>query len=169
MYKFELSALAASELSAFFDVLPLNAVGDVKTLRLVSNGAKDLQDQNKEFGELFADIQKRQSEFLKPHQEEIEALKKTVKPEDESKESFEARLAMLVQIKVADINGLLKEKFADDNKTYEEAREKRVALSLSDDKFDKLKEIFEAKALEVFQNKKVLVEIVEGLDAAVKE
>lgn len=160
MQKFSLQQSHAVDLVTVLDLLPPKDCVDMKTLRLVTGAVKDIKDQLKEYTDFVDELNSRMKEATKPWEEKV-AEKRASGLEGAE---LEAELKKLVD----EANVAVTELFKADFEKKDEMGKAVKELELSVEKFDKVKELFNEKALEYFRVKDVCLTISDALDAAVK-
>lgn len=177
MYNISLTKLQGSELAGFLKQLPLEKAGTVDSLSLIQNSVKDLLEQNKPYVDALLDFQKKQIEIVKPINEELRALQfKKFAAEGADAKRLEEEINLRAQIGQEKVSELSLEAA----EVVEAHSKEEIVLTLSDDKFDKVKEMFnlpteiqqggekKALALLVFKDMAVCAAIGDALKNAVK-
>lgn len=163
MYKFKLSLGNSIILTQFLDSLLPKDCGDMKSVRLITGSVTDLQNQTKEVTEFVANLNLKRKEFLVPFLPKLEAMKAAI-DSAENKKIAEQELKDEDKRVVDKANEFLKPEY----EKFEEMSKKEVDLELSTEKFDKVRDMFTAKAIEVILRKDVCLAIDDAFQAAVK-
>jgi hypothetical protein len=167
MYSFVLTKKNANELLSFLLRLPSNAPSDMKSLLLVGGAIRDLKKQNKPFNDKIDEYQKQRNEFLKTDLDAIFALQveKSNAADDAARNLLQEKIAVLDAQAIRNVA----EKFKEQSDAINAEGLEEVTMELSDDKFEKVKEIFMAKAQEVFKDVPNVTEILTDLGLILEE
>ena len=155
MKEFKLPLLRVYELTSVIDSIQPKDLGDLKSIRLAAGIVNDLKTLLKDYAEKSDALAQKQLEILKPYQEEYKA--KGELSEEEAKK-FAAELDARFQAEV-------KEKFGTEQLALNEQGQAETAVELGDEKFGKLKELFE-KNTDKYLKKEVLLIVADALEAA---
>lgn len=163
MYKFKLTLGNTITLTQFLDSLLPKDCGDMKSVRLITGSVTDLQNQTKSVTDFLADLNVKRKAFLELYLPKLEAMKAAIDTA-ENKKLAEQELKEEDKRVVEKANEFLKPEY----EKFDEMSKQEVELELSTDKFDKVRDMFTAKAIEVVLRKDVCVAIDEALQSAVK-
>lgn len=141
------------ELSTVIDSIPPKDLQTLKDIRLAAAIAKELQDSCKEYTEKVIAVNLKQQEVLKKYQAELklEGLSK------EEQEKIIAETNLKFQEEVGN-------KYGKEIMEANKFGEKECECELADDKFSKLKEIFEKYAVGFYTKKEALLIVAEALE-----
>lgn len=155
MHEVSLPMLRLMELTSVVDSLSMQQIGStIKDIRLATKMVEDLKAVCKPYAEKSDVFNRKQAELIKPYQDEFMMKKESLS--DQELKALEA-----------DVNARFakesEEKYGEERKAIEEEGKQVVKVELSDEKFTKLKELFEKYAAEKYLRKDVLVEVADAL------
>ena len=127
-------------------------LGDLKSIRLAAGIVNDLKALSKEYAEKQDVLTSKQLALLKPFQEEYNAKGEMSK---EEKEKFAKEIDAKYQI-------MVREELGEEIQALNDAGQAEMVFELGDEKFDKLKELFE-KNTDKYLKKDVLLQVADAL------
>lgn len=141
------------ELSVVVDSIPLKELGTAKDVRLVNNLVKDIRESCKGYADLQEALFSKQAECAKKYQEEYAAKQEAL--DEEGRKVLSADLDRHLNIEI-------KEKFGAEREALEEEGKVELKVELGDEKFSKLKEVFEKYGVEKYLNKEVYIQVADA-------
>jgi hypothetical protein len=156
MQSFSLPTVRVYELATVIDSLEPKVLQDLKSIRLANGIVNDLKQVVKPFADKNDSILARQLDLLKPYQEEYKQADAAGFANEEVKQAFAKDLDARYQKEV-------NEKFKEEVDALNLTGKELITVELSDEKFSKLKELFEKHSAEKYLKKDVLVEVADAL------
>ncbi len=152
MKEFKLPLLRVYELTSVIDAIQPKDLGDMKSIRLAAGIVNDLKEALKDYAEKSDALAQKQTELLKPYQAEYTAA--GALSEDEGK-----KLAADIDVR---FQAEVQAKFGEEIKAMNELGKTETTISIGDEKFTKLKELFE-KNTDKYLKKEVLLIVADAL------
>lgn len=145
------------ELAQVMDSIPVSELQTTKDIRLASSLVRDLRAACGDYGEKKADFDVKTTELAKPFQEQYNSEVSTNdKMTEVEKKAFAKKLD-------EELMAAIKEKYGAELTAIEERAQTVVTAELSDEKFAKLKELFEKHATKFYIVKSVYLDVADAL------
>lgn len=154
MKNFKLSGLRLVELVSVVDSIQPKDLGDLKSIRLCTHLVTDMKACLKELAEKNDALALKQKGFATPFQEKYQ--KESEALTDEQKKELAARLDK-------ELKEVLEKELGEEQKVMTELLQQEMAVELSDEKFDKLQELFKKYSAEKYLNKEILIQVADAL------
>lgn len=155
MQSFSLPTIRVYELATVIDSLEPKVLGDLKSIRLATGIVNDLKLVVKPFADKNDSILARQLEAMKPFQQEYNDGEKAFETEEEKK-----AFAKAIDARYQEVIG---KQFTEEITALNATGKELIQVELSDEKFSKLKELFEKHSAEKYLKKDILVEVADAL------
>lgn len=150
----KLSALRVYELSTVIDSISPKDLITIKDIRLTSNLVKDLQTACKDYSDKMNDLGVKQQTLLKKYQESIKD-----KIEELPEEEKQALINETNNKFQAEVTKKYGKELDETNKTGLG----EITVELSDEKMERLKDLFDKYAAQMYVKKDILLEVAEAL------
>ena len=151
----KLGAQRVYELSTVIDAISPKELSVLKDIRLSAGIVKDLQNSCKEFSDKSNDLSVKQQQILRKYQEELQPKIKDLAKEDQDKLLNETNVKFQAEIN---------EKYGEEFKAMQEAGKAECTIELSDEKYEKLKDLFNKFAIQQYTKKDALLEVASALE-----
>ena len=151
----KLSKQRMYELALVIDSIPVADLATIKDIRLTASLVKDLKDVCKEYAQQSDDFYEKVRAVAKPYQDKYNVEVKDL-AEEVDRKALAARLD-------AQLDAEVESKFPGEKEALEAMSKSDVIASLSDEKFGKLKELFEKHGVKMYRVRDVVVEISDAL------
>lgn len=157
MQSFTTKLVRVAELTGVIDSIAPKDLGTMKDIRLATGLVKDLQEASKEYFEKMTSVQLAQMAIVKPFQDQYK--EQIVGKTEEEVKMITAKLDAELKAALAKYE----EDHKDDMKAFDEFGLKEVTVELGDEKFAKLKELFEKFGADKYLKKDACVEMADAL------